>query len=168
MKSQKLIIGGVVVSVALYLYFKNRPKADANAEEAVMDKATTDDKSKNETKGANDAPIKTKAGGTRNIREELSQLKTQKEDQLMQAAYDKAKIIAPRFGGIGLDAERQRRNKIKELTEIEVRGKVQNFESSYERLLARMKEKKMQIKNERKNRDNKQEDAAFAFNGHTF
>jgi hypothetical protein len=177
MKTNQLIIGGAVLAVGLYLYSRSNKTSTTTAiekeesstsEEKPMAGTSTEEKPimTNPAQGKPTKVLKNQTSTTK----ETSQKRLQSpmarqaaEDKIMDAAYEEAKSKTVRRGGINSD--RRYARDVRSLVFLLVKDKIKDESKR------KFAYKRLQLRNPIENAVStsiSEEDANFAFNGHTF
>jgi preprotein translocase subunit SecF len=170
MKTKQLLIGGAVLAVGLYLYSKNKKSPTNIAEDSTEAKPTSETSSQETpSKGATkDKIISIKEGksikikapkGTTTSKKSLSQLE---EDALMDSVYEEAKSKTVKVEGV-LGKNKYKRDVaalMYTMVKIQIPDR-RKFKAAFIRL---------QMRNplDILSTSTTDENASFAFNGHTF
>jgi len=170
MKTKQLLIGGAVLAVGLYLYSKNKKSPTTIAEESTEEKPIAETPSQETpSKGATkDKIISIKQGKSikvqspQGVTKSIKSVTESAEDALLDSVYEEAKSRIPREAGVAGFSKYKRavRALMYDMLKVRIPDRAR-FKIAFKRL-------QMRQPLDRLSTPTTDENASFAFNGHTF
>jgi len=181
MKTKQILIGAAIIGGAFWLYSRNKSKGTSETQSSDVEKSQTENGGDEIADTQDGQGIETKqglkptkgsairlanpntVGSVKGIAKPSKKRNTVKEeDAIMDYAYEQAKSNTTRTEGEG--GLLRYKMRLKKSVFESVKKQIPNFRSAWQRLQER-KNQQMAMKQTNANSD---ENASFAFNGHSF